>query len=73
VLKIQRPAFGQEKSTVKLFKYEADGQHASSVTVQLGRASVTEIEVVSGLRAGDKVIVSDTSTLGDNVTRIRLN
>ncbi len=73
VLKIQRPAFGQEKSTVKLFRYEADGQHASSVTVQLGRASVTEIEVVSGLKAGDKVIVSDTSQLGDNVTRIRLN
>ncbi|MEP7336453.1 MAG: HlyD family efflux transporter periplasmic adaptor subunit [Acidobacteriota bacterium] len=73
VLKIQRPAFGQEKSTVKLFKYEADGQHASSITVQLGRASVTEIEVVSGLKAGDKVIVSDTSQLGDNVTRIRLN
>jgi len=73
VLKIQRPAFGQEKSTVKLFKYEADGLHASAVTVQLGRQSVTEIEVVGGLKAGDKVIVSDTSTLGDNVTRIRLN
>lgn len=73
VLKIQRPAFGQEKSTVKLFKYEADGQYASAVTVQLGRQSVTEIEIVGGLKAGDKVIVSDTSTLGDNVTRIRLN
>lgn len=73
VLKIQRPAFGQEKSTIKLFKYEADGQYASAVTVQLGRQSVTEIEIVGGLKAGDKVIVSDTSTLGDNVTRIRLN
>jgi HlyD family secretion protein len=72
-LHIQRPAFGQEKSTVKLFKYEPDGQHASAVTVQFGRQSVTEIEVVGGLKLGDKVIVSDTSQLGDNVTRIRLN
>lgn len=73
VLKIQRPAFGQEKSTIKLFKLEADDQHAEAVTVQLGRQSVTEIEIVGGLKVGDKVIVSDTSQLGDNVTRIRLN
>lgn len=73
VLKIQRPAFGQEKSTVKLFKLEPDEQHAEAVTVQLGRQSVTEIEIVGGLKVGDKVIVSDTSQLGDNVTRIRLN
>lgn len=73
VLKIQRPAFGQEKSTVKLFKLDPDDQHAEAVTVQLGRQSTTEIEIVSGLKVGDKVIVSDTSQLGDNVTRIRLN
>ncbi|HEX9004338.1 MAG TPA: HlyD family efflux transporter periplasmic adaptor subunit, partial [Blastocatellia bacterium] len=73
VMKIQRPAFGQEKSTVKLFKLDPDEQHAEAVTVQLGRQSVTEIEIISGLKVGDKVIVSDTSQLGDNVTRIRLN
>jgi HlyD family secretion protein len=72
VMYIQRPAFGQEKSTVKLFKYEPDGIHASAVTVQLGRQSVTTIEIVSGLNVGDKVIVSDTSQLGDNTNRIRL-
>ncbi len=73
VLHIQRPAFGQENSTIKLFKYEPDGKHAEAVTVQLGRQSVTTIEIRSGLKVGDKVIVSDTSTLGDNTTRIRLN
>ena len=73
VMYIQRPAIGQENSTIKLFKYEPDGKHAEAVTVQLGRSSVTTIEVVKGLNVGDKVIVSDTSQLGDNVTRIRLN
>jgi HlyD family secretion protein len=73
VLYIQRPAFGQENSTIKLFKYEPDGKHAEAVTVQLGRQSVTEIEIRSGLKVGDKVIVSDTSQLGDTTTRIRLN
>lgn len=73
VLKVQRPAFGQEDSTVKLFRMEPDDVHAVAVTVQLGRTSVTEIEIRGGLKVGDKVIVSDTSQLGDNADRIRLN
>jgi HlyD family secretion protein len=73
VLKLQRPAFGQENSSIRLFKMEADDQHASAVTVQLGQTSVTEVEIRGGLKAGDRVIVSDTSQLGDNADRIRLN
>ncbi len=73
VLYIQRPTFGQNGSTVKLFKYDPDGIHAEAVTVQLGQDAVTTIVVKSGLRIGDKVIVSDTSQIGDNVNRIRLN
>ncbi|MGE0128222.1 MAG: efflux RND transporter periplasmic adaptor subunit [Blastocatellales bacterium] len=73
VLYVQRPAFGQEDSTVKLFKMDADDQHAEAVTVQLGRGAVTTIVIRSGLKVGDKVIVSDTSQLGDNANRIRLN
>ncbi len=73
VLYVQRPAFGQENSTVKLFKLEADDQHAEAVTVQLGKHSVTTIEIRSGLKVGDKVIVSDTSQIGDNANRIKLN
>src|SRR5262245_1128381 len=73
VLKLQRPAFGQENSKVKLFRMEPDDQHAVAVTVELGQTSVTEVEIRGGLKAGDKVIVSDTSQLGDNTDRIRLN
>lgn len=73
VLRLQRPAFGQEDSTVKLFRMEPDDINAVAVTVQLGRTSVTEVEIRGGLKVGDKVIVSDTSQLGDNADRIRLN
>ena len=73
VLNIQRPTFGQENSTIKLFKLESDDQHAELAAVEIGRTSVTTVEIVRGLKVGDKVIVSDTSQLGDNVTRIRLN
>jgi HlyD family secretion protein len=72
VLYVQRPAFGQEKSTITLFKLEPDEKTAIRTQVTLGRHSVTHIEIVEGLKVGDKVILSDTSQW-DNVDRIRLN
>jgi GWxTD domain-containing protein len=58
---VGRPVFGKANSDATLFKLEPDGQHAVRVPVHFGRASVNQIEVVSGLLPGDKVIVSDTS------------
>lgn len=72
VLYISRPAFGQSQSTVTLFKLEEDGQNATRTQVKFGRSSVSTIEILEGLREGDQVIVSDTSTW-DNYSRIRLN
>jgi HlyD family secretion protein len=57
---------------VKLFKLEADGQHASQTTIKFGRSSVSNIEVVEGLQEGDQVILSDTSAWDDH-SRIRLD
>jgi HlyD family secretion protein len=70
VLYVQHPAFGQENSTVTLFKLAPDEQDASRVAVKFGRASVNFIEVTSGLNAGDKVILSDMSAY-DQYERIR--
>ena len=72
VLYIQRPAFGQPNSTVSIFKYEPDGKAASRVQVKFGRTSVNTIEVLEGLRVGDRVILSDMSAW-DAHDRVRLN
>jgi multidrug efflux pump subunit AcrA (membrane-fusion protein) len=72
VLYVERPAFGQEKSTVTLFRYEPDGKTATRVQVKFGRSSVNTIEILEGLRVGDRVILSDMSQY-DNTNRIRLN
>lgn len=66
------PAFGQENSTVSLFKLTADGGEANRVTVKLGRRSVNQVEILEGLKPGDQVILSDT-TAQDGFDRIRLN
>jgi len=71
VLYVGRPVHGQQDSTISLFKISPDGSEASRVNVKLGRASVTTMEIVSGLQVGDKVILSDMSQW-DNVDRIRL-
>lgn len=72
VLYVGRPAFGQESSTISLFKLDPDGKGAVRVPVKVGRASVNSIQVIEGLREGDTVILSDMSR-NDNTDRIRLD
>jgi len=71
VLYVDRPAFGQANQTVGIFKLTPDGQQASRATVKLGRTSVSTVEIVEGLREGDQVIISDTTTM-DSYKEIRV-
>ena len=71
IIYVGRPAFGQENSSVSLFKVGADGE-AVRTTVKLGRSSVNTIEIVEGLNPGDQVILSDMSTY-DEYQRVRLS
>jgi HlyD family secretion protein len=70
IIYVGRPAFGQENSSVSLFKVMPDGE-AVRTTVKLGRSSVSTIEVVEGLQPGDQVVLSDMSTY-DEYQRVRL-
>jgi HlyD family secretion protein len=72
VVFVGRPAFGQDKRTVGMFKLDPSGSYATRSAVRLGRSSVSTIEIVSGLKPGDRVILSDTSQWDDH-DRIRLN
>ena len=68
-----RPAFGQDQSTVGLFKIGPDGVTAERTQVKLGKSSVNTIEVLSGLKVGDQVILSDMElfrTLNESGTTI---
>jgi len=71
VLYVGRPAFGNENSTISLFKVSADGKTAVRVPVKVGRPSVNSIQIVEGLQIGDTVILSDMSRW-DNTDKIRL-
>ncbi len=71
VLKVESPTFGQENSTVSLFKIMPNNE-AIRVQVKLGRRSVQFVEVIEGLAEGDRVILSDMTQYEDH-NRLRLN
>jgi HlyD family secretion protein len=71
LLQVESPAFGQEYSTISLFKV-LPTREAVRTPVKIGRRSVQFVEVVDGLREGDRVILSDMSQY-DAFDKLRLN
>lgn len=72
VVFVGRPAFGDANGSIRLFKLDQSGGGAVRTTVQLGRSSVSAVEILSGLAPGDRVILSDMSRW-DESDRVRLN
>jgi beta-lactamase regulating signal transducer with metallopeptidase domain len=72
VLYLQRPALGHPGVVSSLFKLEEGGATATSVPVKFGKGAPTVIEILEGLNAGDRVIISDMSGYA-GVNTIRLN
>jgi HlyD family secretion protein len=71
VLYVGRPAFAQDGATVGVFRLTTNGE-AIRTSVHFGRSSVNTIEILSGLKEDDQVILSDTSAY-DSHDRISLN
>jgi HlyD family secretion protein len=71
VLYVGRPSLGQDNSTAGLFRVvDADG-NAQRVQVKFGLSSVNAIVILSGLKEGDRVVLSDMSSY-DSYDRVRL-
>ena len=71
LLFIGRPVNSVPNNSINLFKIINNGAEAVRTQVKLGRASASTIEVLDGLKEGDKVIISDMSAVA-NAERIRL-
>jgi HlyD family secretion protein len=71
ILYVGRPTYGQEQSVISLFKVDADGVTCTRTKVAIGKTSVNTVEVKSGLKEGDQVILSDMSQY-DAFDRVRL-
>ncbi|HEV7241669.1 MAG TPA: HlyD family efflux transporter periplasmic adaptor subunit [Thermoanaerobaculia bacterium] len=69
VLYTGRPVQGSDGATIGLFKVVGD--EAVQTSVSIGRTSVSSVEIRSGLKEGDRVILSDMSAWSEH-PRIRL-
>lgn len=72
-LVMDRPlAVRGENESISLFRLSASGDRAERVPVEIGRTSQRQVEVLHGLQAGDRVILSDLSDWQEqSVVRIR--
>jgi hypothetical protein len=71
VLNVGRPSYGNAPGKVGLWKLSPDQKEATLVPVDLGSASVSNVQVLHGLNVGDKIIISDMSQYEDQ-QRIRI-
>ncbi|MCP4455354.1 MAG: HlyD family efflux transporter periplasmic adaptor subunit [Planctomycetes bacterium] len=71
ILYVGRPVFASSESTVALFKVVEEGKYAIRIRTELGRRSVSTIEVIEGLLEEDEIILSDMSQW-DEQDRLRL-
>jgi RND family efflux transporter MFP subunit len=71
VVYVGRPAFGQDQNSISLFRVNGDGDEADRVKVKLGKSSVNAVQILEGLKPGDRVILSDMSAW-DAYDRVRL-
>ena len=58
---VERPAYSASGKTMTLYRLIHGGSAAIPVSVRFGRASSNAIQVLEGLKPGERVIVSDTS------------
>ena len=70
ILYVGRPTYGQEQSVISLFTLGDDGVTFVRTKVSIGKTSVNTVEVKSGLKQGDQVILSDMSQY-DAFDRVR--
>ena len=69
---VQRPAYANPDGIMTLFRLVDGGHSAVPVRVRFGAASDQYIQITSGLKAGNRVIVSDSSGFaGDHRLALR--
>lgn len=71
-LYVERPLFSQSKSETAFYALSDDGMFAERVKVKVGFGSVNQIQVIEGLKEGDKIITSDPTRF-ERYKKFRIN
>lgn len=69
---VGKPVYSRPGSIISLYTLDESGSYATRRSVTTGRMSVTHMEVLDGLSAGDQIILSDSADWQDH-EKIRLD
>lgn len=59
-LYVGRPAYVKSNASIVVYKLDAGGAYATRVPIQAGKVSLDYLQVLGGLKAGDRIITSET-------------
>lgn len=59
-LYVERPAYVSADSALTVYKLEDNGRYASRKSIKIGKLSLQHAQVLEGLKAGDRIITSET-------------
>jgi multidrug efflux pump subunit AcrA (membrane-fusion protein) len=71
-LYVGKPSYVRSNSLISVYKLDSAGRYAARVTIKAGRLSINHLQVLQGLRAGDRIITSDIGEWQDK-ERILIN
>lgn len=56
---VGRPSYVKNDAAISVYKLDLAGRYAARVTVKAGKVSLNQMQVLGGLRAGDRIITSE--------------
>ena len=56
---VGRPSYVKNDAAISVYKLDPAGRYATRVTVKAGKVSLNQMQVLGGLRAGDRIITSE--------------
>lgn len=69
---VRKPVHARERASQRIHRYDPVSESFVATDVVFGRASATEIQIISGLSPGDRIIVSDVGQVSTGAETIRL-
>jgi multidrug efflux pump subunit AcrA (membrane-fusion protein) len=58
-LYVGKPSYVKTNSDIAVYKLDAAGRYAMRVRIRTGKLSVNYLQVLGGLKAGDRIITSE--------------
>jgi HlyD family secretion protein len=71
-LYVGKPSYVKSDAAITVYKLDSGGRYATRVTIKAGKVSLNYMQVLQGLKAGDRIITSEIGGFQDQ-ERILLN